>query len=169
LDQPSETPEVDPQQLSTLTEVVPEPTVDTDVTMADIQPPTRLRPLGASAVASPTQPKNFSRPPPTGPRLISITPGQLHPSHWQSIPETSSVPVPVQDLSSAVADTPVEEEPEIQLPTIPKYELPGAKRPDGGNKNSGDKDNGEKKKTIENTVGRTQPYALLFLILLKDR
>lgn len=85
------------------------------------------------------------------------------------MPETSSTPVPVQDLSPAVADAPVEEEPEIQLPTIPKYELPGAKRPDGGNKNSGDKDNGEKKKTIENTVSRTQTCALSFLILLKDR
>ncbi|KAF9652926.1 hypothetical protein BDM02DRAFT_3108580 [Thelephora ganbajun] len=93
--------------------------------MVDVQPPTQPKAFAVCTTIPPTQPKNFNRPPPTGPRLVSTSPGQLHPSHQPPIPETRSPPAPTQpDPGPAITDDPVEEEPEIKLPTIQQFALP---------------------------------------------
>lgn len=133
----------------------PEPTVDTDSTMADVQPPTQPKAFAVNTIAPPTQPRNFNRPPPTGPRLALSTPGQLHPPYQPPIPETSPAPVPTQpDPSPAITDAPVEEEPKIKLP---EFSLPIPQRKEKGSKN------------LDKTVNHIQPRDIAFLMLLEDR
>jgi len=90
-----------------------------------------------------TQPKNFNRPPPTGPRLVLTTPGQPHAPTLG----TSSAPVSTQDPNLAVVDPLIEEETEIQLPEIKKFELPNP----SGKK---DKNDNNPAKNIDNTIDK---------------
>jgi len=125
INQPSGPSEVHVPKSSIPIEATPESTVDTDVTMVDVRPPTQPKAFSVSTAVPPTQPKNFNRPPPTGPRLAPTTPGQLHPSHQPPTSETPSAPVPTQpDPGPAIADAPIEEEPKITLPRIEELVLP---------------------------------------------
>ena len=91
--------------------------------MLDAQPPTQPKAFAVSTTA-PTQPKNFNRLPPTGPRLVP-TPGPPHPQHQSQILETSPTPVPTRpDPGPTTAGAPAEEEPEIKLPKIQEFTLP---------------------------------------------
>lgn len=139
------------------TETTPEFAADADVTMGDTQPPTQPKafPVSSTVLPAVTQPKNFNRPPPTGPRSVLTTPGQPHPPHQSPIPGTSSTPVPTQDPKLAVGDSPIQEEPGIQLPEIKKFELPNP----SGKK---DKNDNNPLKNIDYTVSHLQSYAMSF-------
>lgn len=101
-----------------LAENAPVSAVGTDVAMAGIQPPTQLKAFPVN-ISGP--PKSSNWPPPTGPRLASTTPAQLHQPPTPGIPPD---PVPVQDSGSTAADTTNEEDRGIKMPEIPKFELP---------------------------------------------
>jgi hypothetical protein len=131
------------------TETAPESAADLDVTMVDVQPPTQPKAFSVSTTAPPTQPKNFSRPPPTRPRSDPTNSAQVHPSHQPQTPATTSAPVPTQDPDPAVAETTVEEEPEMKLPEIKRFELPNA---------SGKEKDKSHAKNIDNTVNYLQSY-----------
>lgn len=107
-----------------------EPTVDTDVTMVDVQPPTQPKAFAVSTSTPPTQPKNFNRLPPTGPR-VPTAPGPLH-LHQPPVPETPPTPVQTQpDPAPAIAGAPVGEGPQVQLPEIGKFTLPERRNSNG--------------------------------------
>ena len=133
------------------------PTVDTDVTMADIHPPTQPKAFAVSTTAPPTQPKSFNRPPPTGPRLVPTATGQLPPAHQPPPPGTPSNPGPTQsDSGPATAGASAIEEPEVTLPQIESYELiSDTTRRDAINR-------------LEKTVNSIQPHmGFLFLCFRK--
>ena len=133
------------------------PTVDTDVTMMDIRPPTQPKAF-TMTTAPPTQPKSFNRPPPTGPRLVPTATGQLPPPRQPRTPEPPPAPEPTQsDPDPATAGTPTIEEPEITLPRIEPFQLiPEELKRDAIGR-------------LEKTVSSIQPRGILLLILLKDR
>ena len=134
-------------------EVAPEPMADADVTMVDVQPPTQPKAFAASTTAPPTQPRNFNRPPPTGPRLVPTATGQLHPPHQPPIPETSSTPAPAQcDTCPSTTDTPITEEPTITLPQIGEFTLAAEEK---------DRNRLER---LEKTVNHIQSHAVSFFL-----
>jgi len=145
LDLLSEPSEVHVPKSSASDEVTPVSAVEGDVTMVDVQPPTQPRAFTVNTAIPPTQPKNFNWPPPTGPRLVPTTSGQLHPPHQPPTPQTSSAPTPTQsEPGPVIAGTPTPEEPQITLPPIEEFKLP---TPSG---------KGEASKNLHKTVSNTQ-------------
>lgn len=131
--------------------------------MVDTQVPTQPKTFSASSVVPPavTQSKNFNRPPPTGPRLVLTTPGQIHPPHQSPTLGTSSTPTQTQDPNTAAVDALIKEEPVITLPEIKKFELPNP----SGKK---DKNDNNPVKNIDMTVNHIPPHATSFrLYILK--